>query len=476
MEAAREYRNIGGEGAHRWQAYTHPGDTNARGTTQETSRTVEDRDLSGRQRSLQYVETDKFRNSLTTTALDDGKISNTTLTKDNKIGTNQEGLKDVEIVEDVETHVFFTFCCGDTKTCLKRSQVCDGVMDCPPGENTQGGEDEHDCQLEMEDKKEYQKTEEVEGKNDDDEDEKQGNKEEDIEKKEKTVSEKEEEAKEDKEHDEEKTNDDNKRNEIEEGNVIFMKTKGKGIQSQVESFHFPHILGVSTQVAQSAKTRPTLGGRNIVINGRKVAVRKRKRGRNQEKKEENEEENKEKEEEKEVLKSKTKSPVSQTVNGRRRVRIDTQRRQSSSGLSSSSSSSSSSPSNNDDISSDSLLQAKSLPNNVQPTRTRTRTLPPRLRTRKVIPRARNLSPLSSFESLQQIQRGETIRRDRVRGRDKLQSFQSLREIQRRRGWSHGDTGHRRQDTTKYRGYQGQEQPAKDGDIAMEGEYSLNVRL
>merc|ERR1711872_569904 len=117
METAREYRNIWGEGTPRGQTHTHPEDTNARGTTQETSRTVEDKDLSGRQRSLQYLETDKFRNSLATTALDDGKISNKTLIKDKKTGTNQEGLKDVEIVEEVDTHVFFTFCCGDTKTC-----------------------------------------------------------------------------------------------------------------------------------------------------------------------------------------------------------------------------------------------------------------------------------------------------------------------------------------------------------------------
>jgi len=462
MEAARNYRNIEGH------THTHGRDTHGRGTTQETSRSAEDRELSGRQRSLQYVETDKFRNSLTTTARDDDKMANITLTKDKKIDTNQQGLKDVEIEEEVDTHVFFTFCCGDTKTCLKRSQVCDGVMDCPPGETTRGGEDEDDCQLEMEFKGEYQKNEEVKEKNYDNEKVEQGNKEGDIEEKEKTVSEKEEKAKKDSEHGEEKTNGDNKRNEIEEGNVIFVKTKGKGIQSQVESFHFPHILGISTQVAQSAQTRPTLGGRKIVINGRKVAVRKRKRGRKEEKKEEENEE-------KEVLKSKTKSPGSQTVNGRRRVRIDTRRRQYSSGVSSSSSSSSS-PSSNDDISSDSLLRAKSVPNDLQPTRT----LPPRPRTRKLIPRARNLSPLSSFESLQQIQRGEGTRnleqrRERVRGRGKLQSFQSLREIQRRRGWRQPHTGQRR-DTNKYRGYQDQEQAAKERDIATGGEYSLNVRL
>merc|ERR1711962_773434 len=139
-------------------------------------------------------------------------------------------------------------------------------------------------------------------------------------------------------------------------------------------------------------------------------------------------------------------------------------------------SSSSSPSSNDDISSDSLLRAKSVPNNLQPTRT----LPPRPRTRKLIPRARNLSPLSSFESLQQIQRGEGTRnleqrRERVRGRGKLQSFQSLREIQRRRGWRQPHTGQRR-DNNKYRGYQDQEQAAKERDIATGAKYSLNVRL
>jgi len=179
MEAARNYRNI------EEHIHTHKEDTQGGGTTQETSRSVEDRDLSGKQRSLQYVETDKFRNSLTTTALDDGKISNTTLTEDKKIDTNQEGLKDVEIEEEVDTHVFFTFCCGDTKTCLKRSQVCDGVMDCPPGETAKGGEDEDDCPLEMAYKGEYQKNEVVKEKNDDNEEVEQGNKEGDIEEKEK---------------------------------------------------------------------------------------------------------------------------------------------------------------------------------------------------------------------------------------------------------------------------------------------------